>query len=172
MTNIISTTPSQQTSGCISSTREGQIMNSRLGVIHYTDKDIYTLEEGLAGFKSYLTFIKSKMPGLENNSAYGVFQSLENPSLCFILFYPELTNLQRLQIQKRINNMMNFEPFLKKPNLDYANECVPESSANYEVAFLVVFLEQEGGKKILSCVKEAPLLFLPKEQKAWQIILG
>jgi hypothetical protein len=140
-------------------------IQTRFGAIEYNPKDVYTFEEGLAGFKNNTLYVRGSVPGMEGNAAYGLLQSLDQADLTFILFYPELCDTQTALITQRIRA-------ITKGDMRGDAKEIRILRGECQAAFLVISNPNEQGKCDVSCVASAPIVFLPSQQKAWQILLG
>lgn len=142
-----------------------QQIETRLGTFLYTSDDVYMFDEGLAGFKKNVVFAKSALPNLRENSSYGMLQSLEDQDLSFILFYPNLDDTQISIVAQKVRTIMKANPYLSNTNFQF-------SRSNIEVGFLVIIQNDANGKQLVSCVSDAPLVFLTDIKKAWQLVLS
>ncbi len=142
-------------------------MSTRMGLITYSPEDIYTIEDGLAGFRHVKAFIKTALPGAQENASYGILQAKEDEDLAFILFFPTLDVTQYSVIAQRVKTILMGESL--KASVPARNGL---DDNNMSVGFLVIVKKTEDGSSEVSCVQDAPIVFLHSHKKAWQIVLS
>ena len=130
-------------------------METKLGMIEYTDDDIFYFHEGLAGFPHSVKFTLTELPGVAQSDRYGMMQSLEDASLSFIIYYPALNESQQESILKTVKDIAKDEQLTKE-----------------EIGFAFFVITQQNNSNIpfLEYAKDAPLVFVNKTKEAWQVI--
>ena len=136
---------------------------TRFGVLNYMPDNIYTFDEGLAGFREHLIYVRTALPQLPNNSSYGLLQSLKTEDVSFILFYPQLSDDQVSIIYQKIKMIVRVD----KKNALFANKI---DRSDITVAFLVI-INDVSGQRDVRCVQDAPIVFVDSLKKAWQVLL-
>lgn len=140
-------------------------IETHLGTFCYQDSHIFTFEEGLIGFKDNKNFAIGAVPGMPTHENYGLMQSLDNPALSFILFYPELEDTQLSLIAQKVRIIL-------KTDLAYSHTAPQQiNRTNLAVAFLVTITKNEDNTTQVGCVQDAPIVFLNHQKRAWQIVI-
>lgn len=151
------------------SEKEMKALASHLGMLHFNADDVYHFNDGLAGFKHHVSYVRLPLPQMEHNNRYGLLQSSEDPDLSFILFYPELSEAQLSIITQKVRAVMIGDPRYQITPLQWNREHI-------RIAFLVI-IEKSDDQKTSSdnlavrCVSNAPIVFVESLKRGWQIAL-
>lgn len=135
-------------------------LTTRFGPITYTQDDVYTFHTSLTGFDQYKRFIKTRHFPILTNPSLGLLQSIEDPDLCFILFYPETPEEISQLIYEKVNSL--------RKNLPQENRHI--QLQDIDLAFLVMIEKDEKEHIQVSLVESGPLVFDTDQKVAWQII--
>lgn len=136
-----------------------QTLSTRLGPIQISEKNSYYFPQGLYGFEEFHSYVIDSLPGLSTDKNLLLLQSLENTDLSFILLKFEVNSCP----SEWKTTAEQIHSSLQAFNLD------PEEVI---IGLVVTIHHGEAAAQKVYVNLEAPLIFSPKRQQAWQIILN
>lgn len=131
-------------------------LDTRLGEIEYTNRDLFTFKHGLYGFEDLNEYIVTLLPNADTPDVYRCLQSLEEPELAIVLM-----NVTINPDGSGIINRHDLTDHLQQRNLNLEDVTV----------YLVTSIRNEDGRQRVSVNTKAPILLAPNQQEGWQVIL-
>lgn len=129
-------------------------METKLGKIDYTKKDLFNFTQGLCGFENYHKYIITFLPNEQSGSTYRYMQSLDKSDFGIVLLG---INLQ----SKSMIDKNDLHEHLHRHNLNLEDV----------VVYLITSLRSENNRSVVSFNTKAPILLANNSQEGWQVIL-
>jgi flagellar assembly factor FliW len=122
---------------------------TRFGVVEFRDDTIINFPDGIIGFESYSKFV---ILGNSDNSMFSWLQSIEEPSLAFVIISPyDFKSDYSLEIED--SDIEKLEVTASSQIVVYAIVVVPEDPKNMTAnlqAPLIINAEKRLGRQIIS----------------------
>ncbi len=131
-----------------------QNLKTRLGVIEFDRRDLYSFTKGLYGFESLKEYIFAPLPGLPVDMNYMLLQSTEIFDLSFVVM--------KIDPSIHPSDFIGLKPFLDSLGLDLSDVLL---------GVIVTFCPDKMNEERVTFNRKAPLIFSLSSHDGWQIIL-